>query len=186
MRTVCFVLKELGQEKLTSKYYQQLHDICVDGTVIVKYGEVKISVDKGYRDIGIIKYNKDYFVKPCSYGLPSEWYSEEGFKELCQNYKYRDGGDSRYKDQGHPVGRALRDDPDMIKKTLSFNAFTETKALFFNAFTEKECEAHADCIFDQYYKDIDQVRQEIMDKHGQQEWTWDFVKDLPRKTERKS
>jgi hypothetical protein len=51
--------------------------------------------------------------------------------------------------------------------------------LLFNPFTEKECEAHANCIFDQYYKDIRQARHEIMlDRHHQEGWTWDFVKRL--------
>src|SRR5579872_1256285 len=111
MRTLHFVLKEQKQEKLTSDYYLQLHDICAEGTVIVKHSgniKTKTPVDKGYRDIFILRHNTDdYEIRYCIYGLERERYSEEGFEELCQNYDCKDKGDSRYKDQGHPVGRAL-------------------------------------------------------------------------------
>ncbi len=180
MRTVYFVLKGLEREKLTSNYYRQLHDICADGAVIVQFHGTKTSVDKGYRDIKIGKgAGGDNVVITPNYGLPSgdegyKWYSEEGFEELCQNYDRRNDGDSRYGNQGHPVGRALLYPPRIMRGL---------RTLCFNPFTEKECEAHADCIFDQYYKEIDQVHQEIMNKYGQQEWTWDFVKDLSEEEE---
>jgi hypothetical protein len=94
--------------------------------------------------------------------------SRLGFEEACQNYDHRYSGDPRYGDQGHPVGRVLSSaDP---RRTPLSHALTP--------FTEEECKAHAQCIFDKYYKEINQTRREIAEQHGQEEWNYDLVKNL--------
>jgi hypothetical protein len=187
MKGLHLMLQGLGN-KLTPQYYERLHDTCIEGDSAnainqstdssIQEGEFgKFLVDNtstflksGYRSLEQVQTEHGPAYRVSGYSIPPRgWYSNAGFRELCQNYNHRDGGDPRYGANGHPVGKALMGEPIKIIKD---------KYIAFKFLEKEECKAHAKSIFDKYYEEIRRIRAPILFNHNVKQWSHNLVSSL--------
>ncbi len=169
MRAFDMMLQGLGTEKLTAKYFEQLHDECVRNT----YKDVpssplheKRSFELGYRT------EISSPGKTLLFGWTDNW-SGEGIRELDEKYDCRQGGkkhDPDYGEKGHPVGNVCMDKPSTM--------FWEKGQYAVCRLTRDDCLETATRIIDQYYKEQEQICKELANKYGKTEWSPDLVKRL--------
>jgi hypothetical protein len=143
MKGFHLMLQGLGNKPLTPQYYEQMHDTCIKGDSAKAADRLDTSTDSSIQEGRLGKFIQDnafshlklgYRFKDqvqTEYGPASRvsgypitvkgYYSNAGITELCKNYEHRNGGDPRYP-SGHPVGKALMDEPfTMIKdKYIAF------------------------------------------------------------------
>jgi len=141
MRGFSTMLGGLGK-KLNAESFEQLHDACMKDTVVLK-----TLIKKRYPSV--LGYRK----KDTQLRIKMREWSEDGYKELKRKYDCRKDGaerDPRYGNEGHPVGNVCYDDPYKMKDKYQHYRVREL--------APDECREIATRIIDQYYKDIEQSR----------------------------
>ncbi len=128
--------------KLTAEYYQQLHDIAVEGT----YRKVREGAEKQKFELGYADQRGTGFLFPSASGCVTG----EGYEELQEKIACQKGGpkvDARYGVAGHPIGNSC----DWVTLDSEYH----TKAMM----REERLEI-ADAIINKYYEEITSAKEQ--------------------------